>query len=429
MMYNTANFPRRSGLIWLAMASIFFSCNKDIQEPGVRTTENNTSKFTEERATQPIADQYIVHLDGALLDHLDTKVLDYPAQSLMAREIVDDRLLQVPGLEKLELLGLYSNVFFGVAVKADAEQLRILESLDAVQLIEQDQTLSLVGSAIEKDPGLDHAKAQETPYGINRVGKASGQGKRAWILDTGIDLDHPDLDVNTQLSKSFVDNSSGGCGLLGIIFGCDDSEEPSPEDGHGHGSHVAGTVAALNNNLGVIGVAYGAEVVALKVLGDNGSGSVSGIVQAVDYMADYAGPGDVANMSLGGGTSTSLDNAVKDAAADGILFSLAAGNDSQHANKSSPGRVNGANIYTVSAMNSSDNFASFSNYGNPPVDFCAPGVSVKSTYKNGGYATMSGTSMAAPHVAGLLLITGGNLGTDGFVKNDPDGQADPIAHQ
>jgi subtilisin family serine protease len=109
-----------------------------------------------------------------------------------------------------------------------------------------------------------------------------------------------------------------------------------------------------------------------------------------------------------------------------VKFALAAGNETDNANNHSPARVNGPNIYTISAMGTGDLWASFSNYGNPPVDYCAPGVSILSTYKGGGYATLSGTSMATPHFVGLLLL--GNIVTNGKVLNDPDGVADPIAH-
>src|SRR5690606_17655679 len=112
------------------------------------------------------------------------------------------------------------------------------------------------------------------------------------------------------------------------------------------------------------------------------------------------------------------------AASKNVKFVLAAGNESANANNSSPARVNGAHIYTISAMTSSDSWASFSNYGNPPVDYAAPGVSIKSTWKNGGYNIISGTSMASPHAAGVLLL--GAARTDGTVKNDPDGNPDPI---
>jgi len=127
---------------------------------------------------------------------------------------------------------------------------------------------------------------------------------------------------------------------------------------------------------------------------------------------------------LGGPASQALDDAVLAASNKGIKFVLAAGNSSADAKNYSPARVNGSNIWTISAMNSSDVFASFSNFGNPPVDYCAPGVSIKSTWKGGGYNTINGTSMAAPHAAGVLLL--GNAKSSGTVSGDPDGNPDPI---
>jgi subtilisin family serine protease len=144
-------------------------------------------------------------------------------------------------------------------------------------------------------------------------------------------------------------------------------------------------------------------------------------------------PGDVANMSLGGPTDQSIDDAVFAAAEAGILFSLAAGNEGTDANTRSPARVNHENVYTVSAIGSGDSFASFSNYGNPPVDRAAPGVGIVSLKRGGGTDTKSGTSMAAPHVAGLLILQG-NAGCDGTANGDPDGtdgdggNGDAIAH-
>ena len=217
------------------------------------------------------------------------------------------------------------------------------------------------------------------------------------------------MNVDISRSKTFVATSK------------------SADDDNGHGSHVAGTIAAKNNNIGVVGVAPNATLVAVKVLNRSGSGSYSGVIAGIDYVAATAKSGDVANMSLGGPVDDGLDLAVSKAALKGIKFALAAGNESDDANNHSPARVNGANVYTVSAMDVNNVFASFSNYGNPPVDFCAPGVSILSTYKGGGYATLSGTSMAAPHVAGLLLL--GAIVADGEVTGDPDGNPDPVAHK
>ena len=159
-----------------------------------------------------------------------------------------------------------------------------------------------------------------------------------------------------------------------------------------------------------MGVAAGATIVPVeRVLGNSGSGFISDVIAGVNYVAtDGVGVrGDVANMSLGGGPSSTLDTAVVNDSSKGIYFTLAAGNESDSANNHSPARANGLNIFTISAIDGSDNFAWFSNYGNPPVDYAAPGVSIRSLYKGGGTAVLSGTSMAAPHVAGILLIRRG----------------------
>jgi subtilisin family serine protease len=192
---------------------------------------------------------------------------------------------------------------------------------------------------------------------------------------------------------------------------------------------VAGIIAAKNNTFGVMGVAPGATLVSLRVLDKDGSGLLSYIIEALGYVNANANVGDVVNLSLGeDSTSNILDQQVQNTAARGIYIAIAAGNDGKPARDFSPGRVNGPNIFTVSAIDSLDNFASFSNYGNDVVDYAAPGVRILSTYKEGKYAYMTGTSMATPHVAGLLLLKGANITTNGVAKKDPDGTPDPIAH-
>ena len=288
-------------------------------------------------------------------------------------------------------------------------QLRALAEDGAIAYIEEDYEVTIVQKG-GKPGGGSNQPAQSTPWGITKVGGVGdGTGKTAWIIDTGIDLDHPDLRVDAARGISVF--TSG--------------RDTTPDDSNGHGTHVAGTVAALNNGIGVVGVAAGATVVPVKVLSSSGSGSNSGVIAGVDYVAANAKSGDVANMSLGGGVSTALDNAVLSAAGKGVKFAIAAGNSSADANTSSPARVNHANVFTVSAHNSSDVFASFSNFGNPPIDYCAPGVSIPSTWKDGGYNTISGTSMAAPHVCGILLL--GPVRTRGSVTGDPDGSPDALA--
>lgn len=301
----------------------------------------------------------------------------------------------------------YSGTISGVAANLSDDEVNRLRKDDRVAYIEPDRVVMLAkpGSTVTPPP------AQVIPWGITRVGgfvNYTGT-KKAWVIDTGIDYTHPDLNVNTTLSKTFVTRTT------------------SANDDNGHGSHVAGTIAAIDNTIGVVGVAAGAQLVAVKVLDKRGSGAYSIVIAGVDYVAATAASGDVANMSLGGPISDALDAAVLAAANKGIKFALAAGNESQDANNSSPARVNHANVYTISAMSSTDVWASFSNYANPPVDYCAPGVNIFSTWKSGGYNTISGTSMASPHAAGVLML--GNPTSDGNVIGDPDGNADPIIHR
>ncbi|MFT5171321.1 MAG: subtilisin family serine protease [Candidatus Marinamargulisbacteria bacterium] len=282
-----------------------------------------------------------------------------------------------------------------------------------VLYIEDDQiaTISKRGGGGKPGSGTETPTPEVTPWGVTRVGGPfSGTGLTAWIIDTGIDLDHPDLNVDT--ARSITVFTTG-------------KDSKSADDGNGHGTHVAGTIGAIDNDRDVVGVAAGATVVAVKVLSSRGSGSYSGVIAGVDYVATNGAVGDVANMSLGGPPSPALDEAVIRAAEAGIKFALAAGNETDDANNHSPARANHANIFTVSAIDSGDVFAYFSNFGNPPVDVAAPGVSILSLWKSGGLNTISGTSMASPHVAGLLLL--GPLSTSGNAIADPDGSPDPIA--
>lgn len=260
-------------------------------------------------------------------------------------------------------------------------------------------------------PGGGGGGGQTVPYGTTRVGgPIDGSGHTAWVIDTGVDLDHPDLNVDA--SRGFTAINSGGM-----------------EDQNGHGTHVAGTIGAIDNDIDSLGVAPNTTIVPVRVLDRRGSGTFSGVIAGVDHVAANASPGDCANMSLGGGASDALDDAVKAAAqASGAYFVLAAGNDGDHANNHSPARANGSRLFTISATDENDVMASWSNYGNPPVDYAAPGVGVFSLWKSGGTNTISGTSMAAPHACAVIMLKNGNPSSDGTASNDPDGNPDPIIH-
>lgn len=350
---------------------------------------------------------YIVLLNDQNLNQELVQTFSYQQKQKTVKSF-SEKLLKRADILDGTIDHVYGNSIKGFAVKMAPGQLKKLELDPSVIHIEEDQVVSLI-FPLGKPSKVPSTPVQTTPWGITRVGGAVNYtgSNVAWIIDSGVDLTHPDLNVDVTRAANFTTAKSAN-------------------DDNGHGSHVAGTIAAINNTQGVVGVAAGATVVPVKVLDRRGNGTLSGVIAGIDYVAANASPNDVANMSLGGGISTALDDAVL-TAAQKCRFVIAAGNEAINANNSSPARVNGPNIYTISAMDSNDQFAYFSNYGNPPVDFCAPGVSILSCYKGGGYTTYSGTSMAAPHVAGILLL--GSVRSDGSVSGDKDSTPDAIAHR
>ena len=295
---------------------------------------------------------------------------------------------------------VYDVALQGFSIHASARGVEMMaRNNPRIDYCEQDQVMAIVDPVevlARPGGGGGTAPAEITPPGITEVngGATYTGGGRAFVIDTGIDLTHPDLNVAPQ--------GNGDDGLSANFV----SRESSADDLNGHGSHVAGTIAGIKNSVGTVGVAAGAKVVAVRVLDRRGSGSNADVIKGVDYVAKWGVLGDVANMSLGGGVSTLLDGAVLTASAK-VKFALAAGNETDDAINHSPGRVNGDNIYTIAAYSATtDVWASFSNYNVNIVDFAEPGVSVFSTWKDGGYNTISGTSMATPHMAGILLRGG-----------------------
>jgi len=388
---------KRFGIVILLFSFVVISCeqstepNVDSQE--VMSLENGS----------PIDNQYIIVFNDAENVGLG---------KVIAVEALTQNVFETSNISPLAVKRIFAHALRGAVAAISPTEVERLTLDSRVKYVEQDRMFVLAKPPWAGGGGGDPEPSQVTPWGISRVGGGTTTPNvTAWIIDTGIDLDHPDLNVDVGRSATMFTSGRDG---------------DSAEDLHGHGSHVAGTVGAIDNTIGVIGVAPGITLVAVKVLDRRGSGSYSGVIAGVDYVAANAANGDVANMSLGGPVSQALDDAVIAAAQGGVKFALAAGNESDDASFHSPARANHQNIYTVSSFAQGDTWSSFSNYGNPPVDYAAPGSAILSTYKNGGTATMSGTSMASPHVCGLLAL--GNLSTDGFVIGDPDGDSDPIAH-
>ena len=334
-------------------------------------------------------------------------------------DYVSEEIVRLKGNHDFEVTNVYSNAIAGFSCFIPPGQLKKLAEDSRIQRIEEDFTIQL-NPVSDKGllQGATSAAAQSTPWGITAVGgfvdgtnlkRPDNTQRLAFIIDTGIDPNTGDLTIHPSLNKNFV------------------SRTKSWYDGNGHGTHVAGTIAAKNNSVDVVGVAAGATVVAVRVLDSRGSGQYSWIIAGVDYVAKVGGSTDVANMSLGGGFYITLNNAIIAASGKGIRFALAAGNSSTDCSTTSPASTNGNGIFTVSAHDVNKYFASFSNYG-APVDFCAPGVNILSSRPGGGTVAMSGTSMAAPHVAGLLMAYGNVVG-NGTVIGDKDSSPDPLAYK
>jgi hypothetical protein len=376
---------------------VFFSCKKDNQtNSSAPVTDPNACTDSYKPSSGDIIEgQYIVGYSTTVHARSMTPagLVERTQTVLEDHEIPADRIQKIFGGEP-----------GGFVARLSRQEAAALATDPTVSVVEPDRVIALATCFTVAEPRL-------VTWNIQRVGYGNGIGKTAWIIDTGIDFTHPDLNVDRTRSRSFL------------------PDDTSANDKNGHGTHVAGIIGAKNNSIGVLGVASGANLVSLRVLNADGEGTMSNIIAALSYVNSYGKAGDVINMSLGEDVSSPyMIQQVQNTASRGIYIAIAAGNDGELANKYSPANANGPNIYTVSAVDSLDRFASFSNYGNDVVDFAAPGVRILSTYSQGRYAYLSGTSMATPHVAGLLLLRGNNITTSGYALNDPDPVPDPIAH-
>lgn len=321
----------------------------------------------------------------------------FKKQGLVVEKEID-QWLSDQHIRQEQVLSRYTAIVAGVALKnVDSLTYERIKASEAVKTIEFNRKVSLPKGeieALELSGGVSD-RSQETPCAILNAGGsvAGNQNRYIWILDTGIDLDHPDLNVKLDYCTGFVDDYVG-------------------EDYNGHGTLVAGVAAAKNNAYGIVGVSAGAPVIAVKVLNSAGAGSDVDIFNGLQYVATLMDAGDVVNLSLesffGPYCSSSSGYApYLQALHNGkVWVSIAAGNHSANAALYAPGCVQGiSRVVTVASMTCSRAFSTdFSNWGIPPVDWIATGKNVKSTYLNGGYTVASGTSLSAPVVAGIMHI-------------------------
>jgi len=407
------------------MGIIFTSCNKDQLQP---TSSEISTKTPLSDEGDIIPDQYIISILPEFIpsaisqvspSEFRTREEKGKAMEQLNTELKEKvlTLLAEANISEEEILHIYTAVDVGAALKISVEKYEKLITRKEIASIEYDRKVQLPDFTIENVQPADQSRAQTTPCGINNAGGAvnANQSRWIWVVDTGIDLDHPDLNVQTSstYAKSFVGGSANDC--------------------NGHGTHCAGTAAARNNSFGVIGVAANAVVVPVRVLSCGGSGSTSGIIAGLNHVGTYDLPGDAVNVSLGGyygggcANGSSYKTAVKALGNAGTRVAIAAGNSSANAAFYQPACINNVNVFTVSSMTCGKNFSGFSNYNMNPVDFIATGSSVYSTYLNGGYATLSGTSMAAPHVAGICQVR--NNGPRGIGSVFNRGENYPIARR
>ncbi len=307
----------------------------------------------------------------------------------------------------IDVTHVYRHALDGYAAEMSSSVAGVLRRAPLVRWVERDRPVRITSTTLPT--GIARVDAE-----LSGTAAIDGLGGRvdadAAVLDTGVDLDHPDLNVIPNRGKNCVSS------LL------------APDDLNGHGTHVAGTIGALDDGSGVVGVAPGSRIWPVKVLSDTGTGLVSWVICGVDHVTAHASDVEVVNLSLvasglddgncGNTNTDSFHKAICASVAAGVTYAAAAGNSARDAYATIP--ANYDEVIAVSALadfdgepdgrgratcraDVDDTFANFSNYG-ADVDLTAPGTCIRSTYFGGSYSTMSGTSMATPHVAGAVAL-------------------------
>lgn len=381
----------------LAISNIALATNINGETISLKSFQNfkaasDPGKAIEGQYIVILKDQYVgqqaMKFAGKSLNEISNQAL----RSNYKKRVVDEITLEVKSRTGAYVMRKYHNVISGMVMKLNNTEVQELLMDSRIAYVEQDQLVSINALQNNATWGLDRIDQPSLPLNSNYSYANDGTGVRAYIVDTGMDVSHSNFQGRTSAGADFVNDGNG------------------TDDCNGHGTHVAGTIGSAT-----YGVAKNVTVIPVRVLDCAGSGSVSGVVGGIDWVGANAIKPAVANMSLGGGASAAIDTAVKNAIAKGITFVVAAGNDNSDACVGSPNSVPEA--ITVGSSTNADIRSSFSNWGSC-VDVFAPGSNITSTWPGGGTNTISGTSMASPHVAGAvaLYLQGNPSATPGQVS-------------
>lgn len=363
----------------LAFAS---TCQFSMAQVADTAPSNDTVSIQGINSPTRIPGSYIIVFNEAvvtsMVSQMDTGTMSAAeARALAVQEIGVDLSTKAKGV----MQRTYSTALYGMVLQSKSEQaVETLAKDPRVAYIEADQVVRLGASQSNATWGLDRIDQANLPLNSTYNYDYDGSGVNAYVIDTGIRITHNQFGNRGRSGYTAINDGNGS------------------NDCQGHGTHVAGTIGSTT-----YGVAKNATLYAVRVLGCDGTGSNSGVIGGVDWVAANHVKPAVANMSLGGGASSALDNAVNSAVSQGITMVVAAGNDNSNACSYSPARATSA--ITVGSTTSSDSRSSFSNYGSC-LDIYAPGSSITSTWSTSNSATntISGTSMASPHVAGVAAL-------------------------
>ncbi|KAG6006639.1 Cuticle-degrading protease [Claviceps pusilla] len=376
--------------------------------PGIETRDEPAPLLTPSGDADVVADKYIVKFK----DSVTTSAVDEKMDALYAKVL--------KGKGKVDYV--YKNAFNGFAGRLTTTELKKLRDSPDVEYIEKDALMHINAFVDQSASPWGLARISHRARGnINyRYDNSAGAGTCAYIIDTGIEASHPEFEGRATFLKSFISGQNS--------------------DGNGHGTHCAGTVGSKT-----YGVAKKTKLYGIKVLNNSGSGSYSVIIAGMDYVAQDAKSrrcprGVIASMSLGGGYSASINQAAAALVRSGVFIAVAAGNSNRDAQDTSP--ASEPSVCTVGATDINDNRSSFSNYGRV-LDIFAPGTNIVSTWIGGTTRSISGTSMATPHVAGLAAylsaLEGGfspaslckriqSLSTKNVIKGLPSGTLNYLAY-